>query len=194
MDLKVLPLHQHIKYTQQCCDLINKEWKRSDTARLRSLECSCDNLPTCLILVQNDRVIGHLKLTPIPNRKHTCFIESVVIDDKMRGQGLGTHLMKWAEEHCRNNLNLNEIYLSTRGQEGFYRKLGYIECPPISIYGSFTINSTTSDKTSNNNTSIISDEVFCKSLTPNPPPLPQNLINQNSTKTYMKKPLTVIDN
>lgn len=188
MDLKVVPLHHHPEYTKECCDLINREWKRSETARLRSLECSCDNLPTSLVLVQNKHVIGHLKLTSIPSIKEACFVESVVIDDKMRGKGLGTLLMENAENYCKTVLALNTIYLSTKGQEEFYRKLGYIECQPISIYGSFVPNNPTQgDKKIANNCKHLYDITSV----PIPPPMPANSTNHAQlAKTYMKKDIT----
>lgn len=135
MDLPVLPLHKYPQYTMECCKLINSEWQRSEVARLRSLECSSDTLPTCLILLRNTQVIGHCKLSVIPSIPNGCFIESVVIEKELRGQGYGTYLMDKAEEYCREFLNLETIYLSTKGQEIFYMKLGYSICEPVSIYG-----------------------------------------------------------
>ncbi|KAK9891238.1 hypothetical protein WA026_013551 [Henosepilachna vigintioctopunctata] len=128
-------LHKKPEYMQKCCELINTEWKRSDTARMRSLENSCDSLPCNIILLQDKVLIGHLKLSSIPSIPEACFVESVVILKSHRGMGYGTKIMNLAEEYCRDCLKLREIYLSTKGQEQFYRKLGYVECPPVSIYG-----------------------------------------------------------
>lgn len=36
----------------QCCEILNDEWPRSETLRLRSLNSSRDDLPLCLALVQ----------------------------------------------------------------------------------------------------------------------------------------------
>ena len=36
----------------QCCEILNDEWPRSETLRLRSLNSSRDDLPMCLALVQ----------------------------------------------------------------------------------------------------------------------------------------------
>ena len=36
----------------QCCQILNDEWPRSETLRLRSLDSSRDDLPMCLALVQ----------------------------------------------------------------------------------------------------------------------------------------------
>lgn len=174
MALLVVPLHKHPEYMLQCCTLINAEWTRSETARLRSLECSCDFLPVSLILLQNNEVIGHLKLSTVPSIQESCFVESVVILDKLRGQGYGSYLMKEAEKYCQNNLRLKTIYLSTKGQEKFYEKLGYTECAPISIYGGFVNNTKTVQKTSN--------------VGPTPPPLPKNNVPpKTQQKTYMCK-------
>lgn len=119
------------------CALINSEWPRSDTARMRSLEASCNALPVSLVLTTESmcRVIAHCKLSPIPSEKKACFVESVVVDKNHRGQGFGKLIMKFAEDYCRVVLNLNIIYLSTIDQDGFYERIGYEYCSPISMYG-----------------------------------------------------------
>lgn len=135
-NLKVLLLHKHPEYLKETCDLINDEWPRSETARLTSLQASRDNLPSSLILVNDKKlVLGHCKLTPIPSIPESCFVETVVISKAFRGMKLGTYLMRKVEEHCKNNLDLSMLHLSTKGQESFYEKLGYEICMPVSIYG-----------------------------------------------------------
>lgn len=102
-------------------------------AQLRS---SSNQLPTSLLLLKNDLVVlGHVKLTPVGSQPDCCFVESVVVAKDCRGQGLGTLLMQHAELYCQTRLRLKCIYLSTIDQVKFYAKLGYEECPPISIYG-----------------------------------------------------------
>lgn len=133
----VLPIHKIPELMSQCCRLINAEWPRSDVARMRSLEASCDNMPTSLVLTRdyNQTVMAHLKISGIHSKPHTCFIESVVVDKKYRGQGLGKMIMKYAEEYCRDFLLIHTIYLSTIDQVGFYQKLGYEICEPVSMFG-----------------------------------------------------------
>lgn len=135
-NLQVLPLHKHPQYLRACCELINDEWPRSETARMMSLQASRDELPTSLILVDNKKdILGHCKLTPIPSKPESCFVETVVISRSMRGNKLGSYLMRYVEDYCRNVLRLKMIHLSTKGQEIFYTKLGYEVCAPVSIYG-----------------------------------------------------------
>lgn len=130
------PAHHHPSLLVKCCELINAEWPRSIGARMRSLEMSSDKLPTSLILIRDKSyVIGHAKLTPIPSMPQACFLESVVIAKDLRGKGLGTELMHQVEKYCQHKLHLKQVVLSTKGQELFYSKLGYKECPPISLYG-----------------------------------------------------------
>lgn len=137
MDLPVVPIHHYPQYLTQCCDMINSEWKRSTTARMRSLESSNDNLPTSLILLDKKQVIGHCRLISIPSLSNSCFIETVVIHKDLRGRGYGTYLMKKAEEYVKKRLHLDIIYLVTSDKEKFYAKLGYRVCGPVSIYGCF---------------------------------------------------------
>lgn len=107
-----------------------------------SLESSKDSLPTCFVLTKSNpteddgrKVFAHLKLTPIPSRPFSCFIESVVVWKSLRGQGVGTFLMAEAEKYCKFVLKLEVIYLSTTDKQEFYKKLGYKVCEPISIFG-----------------------------------------------------------
>ncbi|KAJ8972878.1 hypothetical protein NQ317_015783 [Molorchus minor] len=182
-NLSIVPLHNYPNYLMDCCHLINDEWKRSDTARLHSLQNSCDTLPTSLILIKDKKLIGHLKLSVIPSIKEACFVESVVIEKSLRGKGYGTILMRKAEDYCKSCLNIDTIYLSTKGQEQFYSKIGYTECPPISIYGSLATKTVSPQcKTENTNKTVMDFPP------PPPPPLP---INKDSAikKTFMKKKL-----
>ncbi|XP_044729036.1 N-alpha-acetyltransferase 80 isoform X2 [Chrysoperla carnea] len=186
-DLIVCPLHRVPERIKECCQLINSEWKRSETARIRSLECSSDNLPTSLILLKNGIVVGHCKLSRIPTINDACFVESVVIAKLCRGFGLGKYLMKKTEEYCRTFLKLNTIYLSTRGQENFYAKLGYENCEPVSIYGSCTKTNSTSTHNNSSSPSIKLNFTNC----PPPPPMPLNNSPNilPNDKTFMKKHL-----
>lgn len=196
-NLQVLLLHKHPEFLKECCDLINDEWPRSETARMMSLQASCDHLPTSLILINDKKlVLGHCKLTPIPSIPDSCFIETVVISKALRGQKLGTYLMKKVESYCKKVLELKMLHLSTKGQEKFYSKLGYEVCPPVSIFDTRTPNCrplALSHK--------IENEVPIRSITPTPsgppppppPPMPtnENVINNNvvvkTNKTYMMK-------
>ena len=127
---------------EQACTLINSEWPRSRTARMLTLDASSDKLPTCLVLTQNlddksdKKVLAHVKLTPIMSDRESVFLESVVVDKMFRGQGIGRYLMNETEEYCSKFLRLKKIYLSTKGQESFYSRLGYNFCLPINVYGS----------------------------------------------------------
>lgn len=132
--MTLLLLHHNWHLIDQCCDLINSEWPRSKTSRLRSLETSCDDFPTNVLLLQQDRVIGHCKLTCIPSLPDACFLESVVIQHAVRGTGLGKLLMLLTEEYIGRR-GLSTVYLSTLDKQQFYKKLGYVECKPVSIYG-----------------------------------------------------------
>ncbi|CAB3248685.1 unnamed protein product [Arctia plantaginis] len=196
--LKVLRLHEHPQYLRPCCELINDEWPRSETARMISLQASCNHLPTSLILI-NDKeyLLGHCKLTAIPSIPESCFIETVVIKKSMRGRKLGSHLMKQVEKYCKNVLQLKMLHLSTKGQENFYAKLGYEICAPISIYGTHFGNNGSTPVSNNiqNGVSLNSNPTgnqLHPSLPPPPPPMPKlNSLVPNysikSTKTFMFK-------
>jgi len=44
--------------------------------RMKSLNMSCDNFPTCLVLINGNRVLGHCKISLVARSKVSCFIES----------------------------------------------------------------------------------------------------------------------
>ena len=57
MQMELVPIHaaphEHkVDIKTQCCQILNDEWPRSETLRLRSLDSSRDDLPMCLALVQ----------------------------------------------------------------------------------------------------------------------------------------------
>ena len=43
---------------------------------MHSLEKSNDNFPYCLVLLLNDEVIGHSRLSRVVNQSNACFVES----------------------------------------------------------------------------------------------------------------------
>ena len=146
----VIAIHRAPELIHETIKLINQEWPRSVGARMWSLESSKDSLPTCLVLTksksstsdnkstsedENQTVLAHLKLTPIPSRPFACFIESVVVLKSLRGQGVGSYFMNEAEKYCKFNLKHEVVFLSTSDKQDFYKKLGYEVCEPISIFG-----------------------------------------------------------
>lgn len=185
---------------EECCKLINDEWPRSETARMMMLQASCDTLPTSLILIRDRTlVLGHCKLTRIPNIPESCFLETVVISKKFRGQKLGSFLMTKVEEYCKNELKLTMVHLSTKGQENFYSKLGYSVCAPVSIYG-YSQQPLQSINKNYSNENIVAKPVpkentsVSVNIPPPPPPPPINngiipISTLKSSKTYMSKVL-----
>lgn len=193
-NLRVVPLHKNPEFLRSCCYMINEEWQRSETARMMSLQASCDELPTSLILIKDSNtLLGHCKLTRIPSIPESCFVETVVICKEMRGKKLGTHLMRQVEKYCKDFLKLKMIHLSTKGQENFYAKLGYQVCGPISIYG--VVKSRTNVENGlavNKDVAAVPDQKNEGLPPPPPPPMPmKSLSNEHkSCKTFMFKHLS----
>lgn len=132
---KIVPLHRRPDLINDCCILLNSEWPRSESARLKCLNGSCDEFPTCLVLVDRDnRVLGHCKISLIPRLRDSCFIQSVIIDYQRRSQGLGSKLLRGAEEYVAKK-GIKNVYLMTKGQEVFYLKNGYKTCDPFRACG-----------------------------------------------------------
>ncbi|KAE8751448.1 hypothetical protein FOCC_FOCC001695 [Frankliniella occidentalis] len=216
----LVPLHQYPEFTFQCATLLNLEWPRSRQARLNSLWSCNKNFPVAMVLVQCDvrQAVGFCKISLIPSQKQSCFVESVVIQPEMRGKGLGSLLMKKLEEYVLSR-KLQILYLSTIGQEKFYKKLGYNECEPVSLYAFGNSNSTSPLPLSNNQINKLESGMLkennlqnvsqdnngksiskndnrlisqCSSPPPPPPPLPKKSFSDGvmTSKTYMRKELT----
>lgn len=165
-EVALFSLHDHPELVADCCKLLNEEWPRSEVARLRSIENSNPNLPVSLLLVilkrgntNNNEVIGHAKISRLPNNQQSCWVESgifymcyiyiynqvkdstiffvnpVVIRKAYRGKGYGWIIMEGCEQFARN-LHFTTIYLSTHDKAEFYKKLGFNFCEPICHYGS----------------------------------------------------------
>lgn len=106
---------------------------------MRTLNSSCDEFPTSLILLRttlqgSTEVVGHSKMNILHQEPDSAWVESVVIRRDLRGSGYGRILMNKTEEYARVS-GFSTIYLSTHDQQVFYGKLGYEFCPPVCIYG-----------------------------------------------------------
>ncbi|KAG0728771.1 N-acetyltransferase 6 [Chionoecetes opilio] len=137
--LRLVPLHAHPQYKEDCLTILNSQWPRSRTMRMRSLSSSCDQFPTSLVLLHTSpkeatEVIGHSRLSILPREPSSAWVESVIIRHDLRGAGCGRHLMIKTEEYARL-CGFSTIYLSTHDQQVFYGKLGYEFCAPVCIYG-----------------------------------------------------------
>ena len=91
--MELVPVHQlsdcdKSEALEQCVKILNYEWPRSDTIRLRGLQSSSDKLPSNLVLFTREeeriRVIGHSRISKIPADNTQIFIESVVIHPQLR--------------------------------------------------------------------------------------------------------------
>lgn len=123
----------------QCCSMLNNEWPRSETLRLRSLDSSCDDLPMCLALISDDdddatTVMGHVRLGSIMGEPNSVWLESLVIHPDLRGSGMGKYFMLLTEEFCKLELHRDTVYLCTGDKQPFYSRCGYTFCPPVTAY------------------------------------------------------------
>jgi len=125
--MELLPIHTiegsaRDEILSQSVKILNFEWPRSETIRLRGLQSSSDHLPTHLVLIQHFggkvSVIGHSRISKIPADDTQVFIESVVIHPHLRGKGLGKILMLKTEEYCTRQ-GFKTAYLTTHDQQIF---------------------------------------------------------------------------
>ncbi|KAH9515461.1 N-alpha-acetyltransferase 80 [Bulinus truncatus] len=134
--MEVVPLHKHLEYTDKCIHILNTFWPRSQAAREHSLAQSCDHMPVSLAFVKKpSEVIGYSRIAAVQGVENACLIESVIIDESLRGKGFGRTLMNLTENFAKSRLGVKTVYLNTLDQKDFYSKLGYLPCKPVISLG-----------------------------------------------------------
>jgi len=127
---KLIPLHKKWELLEECCLLLNHEWKRSFDARKQHLSRSCDTYPCHLLFVEADvdaeniSLVGHLRLNKVLGDDTSLLVTSVIISPKRRGCGLGRKLLELAEAFAASD-NFQYLYLSSEDKGEFYKKCGY---------------------------------------------------------------------
>jgi GNAT superfamily N-acetyltransferase len=122
----------------QAAAILNWEWPRSETIRLRGLESSSPLLPCSLLLLArggDPRVLGQARLSRVPALSGELFLESVVVHPGLRGLGLGRLLVLQVEEWCRRQLGATALHLTTHDQQVFYSRCGYSFSQPVCAFG-----------------------------------------------------------
>lgn len=140
--MEVEPVHllegdRRSQILTQTVAILNFEWPRSETIRLRGLESSSHQLPSNLVMVgKGERsVIGHARISRIPAIPGDLFLESVVIHPGLRGLGLGKLLVLEVEQYCREVLGARALHLTTHDQQVFYSRCGYTFSSPVCAFG-----------------------------------------------------------
>ncbi|XP_059916015.1 N-alpha-acetyltransferase 80 [Gadus macrocephalus] len=136
--LRVVPIHQRPDLLPRCADLVNEEWRRSQAARLHSLQKSCQEFPVSLVLLAGppgaERLLGHARLSRVVGHGASLFLESVVVPAAERGKGRGRALMELTERYCRGR-GFGRLCLTTHDKQGFYGRLGYAPSGPVQSAG-----------------------------------------------------------
>ncbi len=95
-------------------------------------EIDADKNNELIVALNNGEVIGTLQITFTPSISFQggkrATVESVRVDEKYRGQGIGKELMRWAIERARKE-NCVAIQLTTNAERTnahrFYENLGF---------------------------------------------------------------------
>ncbi|EYF02668.1 GNAT family N-acetyltransferase [Chondromyces apiculatus] len=90
--------------------------------------------PTTLVAVEAGRLLGSASLIArdLPEEDLpgfgavTPWLASVLVLPEFRGQGVGSALVEAVVAHARG-LGVPRLYLFTEGQEGFYRRSGWVD-------------------------------------------------------------------
>ncbi|XP_057674012.1 N-alpha-acetyltransferase 80 isoform X2 [Corythoichthys intestinalis] len=137
-ELHVIPIHLRPDLLLPCADLVNSEWQRSQAARVHSLQKSCPEFPTCLVLVHGprdaERTLGHARLSRVVGHGSSLFVESVVVSKAERGKGYGRMLMEMTERYAKRR-GFKRLCLTTHDKQHFYAHLGYTLSTPVQNAG-----------------------------------------------------------
>lgn len=110
-------------FPQDAIDFVKKEWTIADTSHFGK-EIQWNKEKQALLAKDNDAIVGVLELTM---QAGVMYIDELIVESTRQGQGIGTALMKKAEEIAQDN-KLHKIYLDT-GENWpavkFYEQLGY---------------------------------------------------------------------
>lgn len=182
-------------HPQICCDTLNTEWKRSETARMHSLQKSSSSFPVSLVMfgARSKEFFGHARVCRILERTDACFIESVIVPSEKRARGLGKQLMKLVEAYARHH-GFSTAYLTTKDRQSFYEHLGYKYCEPMTASNSSCVRLEGIDRTRTlpAPAAIASVPGMGGPLPtpPPPPPPPQRVDSKTIEKNWMMKVLS----
>jgi GNAT superfamily N-acetyltransferase len=97
----------------------------------REIESSPNN--ELIVAEMDGKVIGTLQLTFTPSLSYQgskrCTVESVRVDSKLRGQGIGREMMLWAIARAKENGCISMQLTSHNDRENahrFYERLGFL--------------------------------------------------------------------
>jgi N-acetylglutamate synthase-like GNAT family acetyltransferase len=129
------------KYAEQAAKIMNRHWTQiSEEFRKRKILEHARNqgFPTSLLLIDDDtdNVIGHASIASAQESAEgkACVVYSVIVDQTLRGKGIGKLLMGKIEQ-VAVDMEFAIMYLFTNDQEQFYRKCGFIKAPKVSALG-----------------------------------------------------------
>lgn len=122
-------------HVDQLADWHHAQWHEfyagwtHDIARAELLtHTQCKTLPTTLVLVENDVLLGSvslleddaIELSAIGN----AWLASLYVKPSERGRGFGAQLVNALMQHAKN-ISLKEIFLFTPEHTAFYQTLGW---------------------------------------------------------------------
>lgn len=159
MNVVLIPFVERTDLTDQCINLMNQEWPRSETSRKITLERVTNyDPPMAFVLLESDSkdLIGFARFLHILNYAgKAALFETVVIKKELRGKGLGKILMDLLKEEAKKRkydlvkcwicINFNSIsfqlILCTEDKQIFYEKCGYKRCKFLNLITTLTAQS-----------------------------------------------------
>lgn len=124
-EVKLVKIHENTNLIDECVRILNEEWPRDASNRIKSMKKSSDNFPMSLALIDSERnVLGFVKLSSDKPISPILFVESLVVEKNNRHKGLGRFIMNQVENIAKER-QFKKIHLTTTDQEQFYCKIGY---------------------------------------------------------------------
>ncbi|MGH8107472.1 MAG: GNAT family N-acetyltransferase [Arenimonas sp.] len=122
-------------HVDQLADWHHAQWQylypdwTHDTARAELLEhAHCKTLPTTLVLIENDELLGSVSLLEVDAEALTHigspWLASLYVKPGARGKGFGAQLVKALMQHAEN-ISVEKIFLFTPEHKAFYQQLGW---------------------------------------------------------------------
>lgn len=115
---------------RRVCDILCQKWPKADEHRMATFAKSSEDFPLTLVLLEDGIAIGHVLCSRVCEFDDAVLVESVIVDEALKGMGYGRRLM----DHVHNYLKTRGfklVFLSSSEKVDFYAHLGYEKCGPV---------------------------------------------------------------
>lgn len=142
--MEIINIKDHRKCIPEVAGWLFQEWGHLTPGASLELSihklkerCIEDKIPLTFVAVENRQVVGTISIVPHDMKTRmdlTPWIASVFVKPEARNRGIGSHMMRFAEQECLN-MGLSKIYLFTPNKQRMYAGLGWKRADDVEYRG-----------------------------------------------------------